>query len=308
MLDSNVNREYKDRLFRFLFGREENKEYALSLYNALNGTSYTNADELEFTTIEDVVYMGMKNDVSFMIQNFMPLYEHQSSFNPNMPLRGLMYFGKLYDRYMEKNHFNRYGKILIKIPTPQYIVFYNGLEEHEEKEILRLSDAFETKDETGGFEWTAIMLNINYGRNRKLMEACKPLREYAIFVERVRESISRLGKEQGIRKAIDDCIRDGILREVLSKNKAEVIGMTLTEYDEQEQMKLFKEEGREEGIQLGIQQGIGQGWEKGLKALVDSLKIFLPDFDALYDAVIKNEDYKNATKEQVRKYYDCSHK
>lgn len=225
-----------------------------------------------------------------------------------MPLRGLMYFGKLYDRYMEKNHFNRYGKILIKIPTPQYIVFYNGLEEHEEKEILRLSDAFETKDETGGFEWTAIMLNINYGRNRKLMEACKPLREYAIFVERVRESISRLGKEQGIRKAIDDCIRDGILREVLSKNKAEVIGMTLTEYDEQEQMKLFKEEGREEGIQLGIQQGIGQGWEKGLKALVDSLKIFLPDFDALYDAVIKNEDYKNATKEQVRKYYDCSHK
>lgn len=84
--------------------------------------------------------------------------------------------------------------------------------------------------------------------------------------------------------------------------------MTLTEYDEQEQMKLFKEEGREEGIQLGIQQGIGQGWEKGLKALVDSLKIFLPDFDALYDAVIKNEDYKNATKEQVRKYYDCSHK
>ena len=186
MLDSNVNKEYKDRLFRFLFGREENKEYALSLYNALNGTSYTNADELEFTTIEDVVYMGMKNDVSFMIQNFMPLYEHQSSFNPNMPLRGLMYFGKLYDRYMEKNHFNRYGKILIKIPTPQYIVFYNGLEEHEEKEILRLSDAFETN--------------------------------------------------------------------------------------------------------------------------VDSLKIFLPDFDALYDAVIKNEDYKNATNEQVRKYYDCSHK
>ena len=208
---------------------------------------------------------------------------------------------------MEKNHFNRYGKTLIKIPTPQYIVFYNGLEEHAEKEILRLSDSFQTRDDTGGFEWTAIMLNINYGRNRKLMEACKPLKEYAIFVERVRECISRLGKEQGIRQAVDDCIRDGILREVLSKNKAEVIGMTLTEYDEQEQMKLFREEGREEGMRLGVQRGIGQGWEKGLKALVESLKNFLPDFDALYDTIIKNEDYKDVTKEQVRKYYDGPH-
>ena len=296
----NVNKKYKDRLFRFLFGSKENKEYALSLYNALNGTGYTNADELQFTTIEDVVQMGMKNDVSFMIQDYMPLYEHQSSFNPNMPLRGLMYFGRLYDRYIEKNHFNRYGKALIKIPTPQYIVFYNGLEEHGEKEILRLSDAFQTKDKSGGFEWTAIMLNINYGRNGDLMEACKPLKEYAIFVERVRESINRLGKEQGIRQAIDDCIRDDILREVLSKSKAEVIGMTLTEYDEQEQMQLFKNEGREEGRE--------EGWEKGLKALVESLKSFLPDFDSLYDVIIKNEDYKNVTKEQVRKYYDYSHK
>lgn len=147
-----------------------------------------------------------------------------------------------------------------------------------------------------GFEWTAIMLNINYGKNRNLMEACKPLKEYAIFVERVRENISKLGKEQGIRQAIDDCIRDDILREVLSKNKAEVIGMTLTEYDEQEQMQLFKNEGREEG------------WEKGLKALVESLKSFLPNFESLYDVIIKNEDYKNVTKEQVRKYYDYYHK
>ena len=133
-----INREHKDRLFRLIFGKEEYKQNLLELYNALNDTSYNNLDDLKITTIEDVVYMGMKNDVSMLIHSRMTLFEHQSTYNPNMPIRGFMYAARL---------------------------FYNGDEEHEDEEILCLSDAFETIEGIEGYEWTARMLNINYRRN-----------------------------------------------------------------------------------------------------------------------------------------------
>ena len=118
----NVNRKYKDRLFRLRFGSEEYKADILSLYNALNGTSYGNPDDITITTIDDVIYIKMKNDVSLIIDGNLPLWEQQSSINPNMPIRGLMYFGNLYDQYIKVSKLNIYGKKLQRIPTPQYIV------------------------------------------------------------------------------------------------------------------------------------------------------------------------------------------
>lgn len=165
MSDVKINRKYKDRLFRLRFGSEEYKEDLLSLYNALNGTSYNNVGDITITTIEDAIYIKMKNDVSLLLDGNMPLWEQQSSLNPNMPLRGLMYFGNLYDSYIKANELNIYGKKLQKIPTPQYIVFYNGEEDCEATTKLRLSDAFINKSD-GGFEWTATVYNLNRGKTR----------------------------------------------------------------------------------------------------------------------------------------------
>ena len=168
-----VKRNFKDSLFRLVF---HGKEELLSLYNAVNGSSYTNADDLEINTLEDVVYMGMKNDVSFLFAHYLNLYEAQSTSNPNMPLRGTIYFGDLLKGWIESNHLDMYSEKQIMIPKPKFLVFYNGLKKEPERRILRLSDSFEGgQDEEAALECTAIMLNINYGYNQKLMEKCQTL-------------------------------------------------------------------------------------------------------------------------------------
>ena len=135
-----VKRNFKDSLFRLVF---HGKEELLSLYNAVNGSSYTNADDLEINTLEDVVYMGMKNDVSFLFAHYLNLYEAQSTSNPNMPLRGTIYFGDLIKGWVESNHLDMYSEKQIMIPKPKFLVFYNGLKKEPERKILRLSDSFE---------------------------------------------------------------------------------------------------------------------------------------------------------------------
>ena len=218
-----VNREHKDRLFRLIFGTEENKRNLLCLYNALNDSHYEDVEGFEFTTLDDVIYMGMKNDISILIQSKMVLYEHQSTYNPNMPLRGFLYIAKLYEKYIDSHQLNIYGRKLIKLPTPQYIVFYNGVEEHPEEEILRLSDAFMSEKKIEGYEWSVCILNVNYGKNEELMKKCKPLQDYAILVEKIRENISKgISAEKGIDRAVLECIREGILAECLGKRNYSV--------------------------------------------------------------------------------------
>lgn len=133
----------------------------------------------------------------------MSLYEQQSTFNPNMPLRGVMYFSKLYNKYITVNNFNIFNSKLIKIPMPQYYVFYNGKQEYPDQMKLKLSDAFQIKKDEG-FEWTAVMLNINYGKNKKLMDKCKILRDYAILVEKIRKYQKEYANmENGVARAGD---------------------------------------------------------------------------------------------------------
>lgn len=246
MAETNV--KYKDRLFRFIFGREEHKDKILSLYNAVNGTSYTDKDAITIYTIEDIIYIDMKNDVALIFDSHMTLWEHQSSLNPNMPLRGLMYFGKLYDKYITEKRINIYGSRLQKIPTPSYIVFYNGEDDAPPVTKLRLSDAFEVPDKEKGFEWTAIMYNLNPGKNDDLLEACEPLRDYMVFVNKVRE-LKALGTEteQAIDSAVMYCIDNKIMEDILLAHRAEVKDMCLTEFNEKVFIDGIKEEGRAEG-------------------------------------------------------------
>ncbi len=228
MLNVKVNREYKDRLFRFRFGTQAYKEGMLSLYNALSKTAYGNAEELSITTIEDVIYVDMKNDVSILLDGNMSLWEQKSTLNPNMPLRGLMYlyFGNLYDQYVKANKLNIYGKKLQKIPTPQYVVFYNGTDN---------SEAVTMHEGKGGFEWMAVVYNLNKGKNNELLERCKSLSEYMELINRIRDN-QKGGADikSAVNAAVDSCIADGIMAEFLIRHKAEVMNMCLTEFDEEE--------------------------------------------------------------------------
>lgn len=251
-----LNRKYKDRLFRFIFSDKEN---LLQLYNAINDSHYSNPDDLVITTIDDVVYMGMKNDLSFIIDDIMSLYEHQSTYSPNLPLRGLFYFSAMYRNYIEPMKQKLYTDSPLRIPFPVYLVFYNGsMEEPERKELL-LSDLFiqNGKGLQPALECTALFLNINLGHNQELMEKCRILKEYAQFIHTIRSKISvGLPFQEAVETAVEDCISKNILSEILRKNKAEVIDMILTEYDENEFREFLKEDSWKKGHTAGIQVGI----------------------------------------------------
>ncbi len=258
-----IHREYKDRLFRFIFGAEENREHILSLYNALRGTGYTDADKIVITTLDDVIYLGMKNDVSFMLASDMNLFEHQSTYNPNMPLRGFSYFARLYEKYISEHDLDLYGIKLVKIPAPRYIVFYNGEKPCGERTELKLSDSFIAQAE--GYEWTAVMLNINRGYNRELMEKCAALKEYSDFIALAREN-----HETGlpVEQAVDEAVRAAIgwkcLGQFMKKHRSEVKAMFLTEYNKERHERTCREEGWEEGLEKGLMEGWKKGRDEGL--------------------------------------------
>lgn len=236
-----INHKYKDRLFRYIFS---DKKSLLQLYNVINGTSYQDVDELKITTIDNIIYVGMKNDISFMISGVLNLYEHQSSINPNMPLRGLLYFAALLEEYIRRSGENIYGTKLIKLPKLVYLVFYNGEEEQPDRQELRLSDAFEGKGGESNIELKVTMLNINIGHNKELLEECTLLKEYAQFVNQVRcYKESGISLEQAVDLATEECIENGILTDILGKNRAEVKRMILTEGTLKNVVKMEKADG-----------------------------------------------------------------
>ena len=163
-----IHRQYKDRLFRFLFAKD--REALLQIYNALNESDYPDSSQLKIVTIENAVYVEMKNDLAFVVTGVLNMYEHQSTYNPNMPVRFLMYLAQEYHKVVEQAEESLYSSRLIALPTPQCIVFYNGTENVPEEKILRLSDAFENKKIKPGVELEVRMLNINYGHNTELMK------------------------------------------------------------------------------------------------------------------------------------------
>lgn len=257
------NRKYKDRLFRLLFS---DKQSLLELYNALNQTSYTNPDDLEITTLDDVLYMKMKNDVSILLDDYLSLYEHQSTFNPNMPLRGLLYFADLYRQLFGNKHL--YSTKFLHLPTPVYIVFYNGKQEIGEEKILKLSDSFSNSNGHPKLELETRVLNINHGHNQKLLEHCRTLREYSIFLDKIKAYNKTLELSEAIQKAMDECIAEDVLQNFLIKRRSEVMNSLLTEYDEERVLADLSREFYEDGEAAGIQKGIQQGRDTHLLELI----------------------------------------
>ena len=257
-----INRTYKDRLFKIIF---EDKKELLSLYNALTGKNYQNPDELEINTIDDVIYMHLKNDMSFILDDWQNLFEQQSTFNPNQPLRGFFYFADLYKvKYFGKKI---YSTRLLKIPTPQYIVFYNGTANMPDKKELRLSDSFQQPTAQPDIEVVAHMLNINYGHNKELMERCQKLKEYAQFIDIIRHYLKenkQWSNEQAISKAIDDCIQNNILRDILQKERLRVMASILSEFDEVGYKEMIRQEAYEDAYEEGHEAGLEEGREQEL--------------------------------------------
>ena len=245
-----INEKYRDTVFRMIFN---SNRQLLELYNAVNHTDYDNPDALEIVTLENAIYLGMKNDVSCLINMRIQLYEHQSTVNPNMPLRDLMYVCEQYEKYMVKKDI--YSSRLIKLPTPRFVVFYNGIREQPERRDLYLSDAFEIPEECPSLELRVTQLNINKGYNEDLLNRCPALFEYVEYVSAVRKYQETQPLEEAVRHAVDHCIKHNILKDFLLANKAEVVRMTLYEYDEELHKQTIRKESYEDGFDDGQQKG-----------------------------------------------------
>ena len=257
-----VARNHKDLLLHAIF---KEKEDFLSLYNALNGTNYTDAAKLEITTLENAVYMSVQNDVSFVFLSELYMIEHQSTINPNMPLRNLPYISKVLSKITAKEDI--YGSKQIELPTPRFIVLYNGTKQIEEKSVLKLSDAYEKKTEEPELELITTVLNINEGYNEKLKGACKLLRDYMTLITKIREKQKIMDLQQATYQAIEECIKEDVLKDFLIRHRAEVIAMMLYDFDMEKHIESEKayeyERGREEGMEKGM--------EKGIKLLIGNL-------------------------------------
>ena len=249
-----VNRNYKDTVFRMLFSDRKN---LLSLYNAVNQSNYKNPEDLEIVTLENAIYMGIKNDLAFIMDTNLYLYEHQSTYNPNMPLRDLFYICSEYQKLVDKK--SLFSSTLQKIPAPNFIEFYNGSTVISDCTELRLSSAFECLTGEPKLELIVTVLNVNEGHNADLMQHCSMLKEYAQYVARVRHYASDMSLNEAVKNAVDECIREGILAEFLTRNRNEVISMSIFEYDKElEEKKLRKAEfeaGREAGHEAGFAEG-----------------------------------------------------
>lgn len=257
------------QIFLLHSNRKYDREALLQLYNALNGTEYEDASQLQIVTIESAVYVMMKNDLAYLLAGTLSMYEHQSTWNPNMPVRFLLYLAQEYQTVIEQAEESLYGTKQIVLPTPQCVVFYNGTKDMLDEQVLRLSDAFQNKRSRADVELTVRMYNINYGHSSALLEKCRVLGEYAEFVSVAREHVSeRKNTETALLDAVNYCIENGILKDFLRKNRAEVLGMLLEEFDVEKYERSLKKEGREEGIREGIEQGI----EQGIRCMVEALQ------------------------------------
>ena len=261
----NVKRNQRDTIFRMLF---KTKKELLSLFNAVNSTNYESEDELEIVTLENAVYMSMKNDVSCLLDMNLQIYEHQSTINPNMPLRNLMYITKQLEKLIVKN--DLYGRKLITLPNPRFIVFYNGTDKQPETDTLYLSSAYEHKEKEVNLELKVLQLNINKGYNEDIKSKCPSLFQYMQYVDILRENRKTHPLKEAVIITVDYCIKHDILKDFLLANKSEVISMSIFEYDEELHKKTLRAEGYEDGFKEGFDSGHKEGFDSGHKEGFDS--------------------------------------
>lgn len=247
----NIARNHKDNVFCLLY-RE--KKYLLSLYNAVNGTSYEKEEELEVVTLEEAICMKMKNDAAFVIDSTLNLCEQQASVNPNMALRNLYYVAEELKKIAPPGAL--YGRRQVRIPSPHFIVFYNGVEKQPERQVYRLSDMFERKEGDPELELKVTVLNINPGYNKELLRNCESLRGYMSFVGKAREKKDAgMGLEMAVSQAVDECVSENILAEFFTEHRKEIVEMGIFDFDQELYEKVLREDSEAIGMERGIEIG-----------------------------------------------------
>lgn len=271
------NREHKASVFVDLFYQDETaKKNLLSLYNALHDTNYEDETIIRKVKIDDVLYKNFKNDISCEVNGLVLVFgEHQSTINRNMPLRCLMYVGRAYEQLVDSKA--RYRTTLVKIPTPEFYVFYNGEKEQPLEQVLTLSDAFMNPVGENSVELKVKVININSDKAHEVLDKCGILKEYSQFISTVRKYSD---EEGAIKKAIKECIEKGILADYLKRKGSEVENMLIAEYS------------YEEDMQVKLQEGIWQGRREGITLSAD-----------IFQMVKKNPDLTNV---QIAENLGCS--
>jgi len=253
MTETKTNRKFKDSVFTLLFSEKSN---LLELYNAIENTNYGSDTDIRITTLDDALFMEQINDISFVIEGkLVVLIEHQSTVNPNIPIRMLLYIARTYEKILDKN--GLYSTKKMSIPKPEFIVLYNGTEEWPDKQVLRLSEMFsEPLDEgLGNLELKVNVYNINNGRNEEFAKRSEKLRGYEIFVSLVRDYLKAMKRDVAIRCAVSDCIRRGVLKNFFEEHGSEVHNMLLSEWNLDDAKRVWQKESRDEIIAL---------WESGV--------------------------------------------
>lgn len=286
-----VNARQKDTVFRILF---KDKKNLLQLYNALNDSEYTDAEKLEIVTLESAIYMSMKNDVAFVLDHRLYLYEHQSTYNPNMPLRDLFYVSNEFQKLIGDKK-SLYASKAVRIPVPRFVVFYNGTPKRPEREWLKLSDLYEVSEENPMLELQVLMLNLNEGNNKELKEKCRCLEEYMLYVGRIRYYAAHCDTlQEAVERAISDCIEEGILEDFLRTHKAEAMTVSIFEYDEEKELRLYREAEREVGIEQTLSKQIRKKIAKNidLEQTAKELEMDIEEIRTIYErekAVLKEK-------------------
>ena len=249
-----ANKEYKSDVFSMLL---QDKKRAMEIYNAINGTDYDDPELVEMTTLDDKSFsLTVRNDASFILDANLSLYEHQSTYCPNMPLRDLLYFASIIQKRIKAQKRDIYGGRILKIPAPHFVVFYNGKEDAPDQYDLRLSDAFEKETEDPEIELVCHVYNINSGKNTPLLSKCQTLREYMYFVDMVRKNNEISGNlEDAIEKAINQCMEENVLRDFLAQHREEVMHVMTLDYTFERRLEMQRAEAIEDGERIGKEIG-----------------------------------------------------
>ena len=258
MYNSTVRRQHKDTVFRMLF---KEKTRLLELFNAINNTDITDENEIEITTLENAIYMTTKNDISCVVDMRLSLFEHQSTVNPNMPLRDLDYVSKCFSRYVTKRDLYSGRKVIL--PNPKFVVFYNGLEEQPQVKMMRLSDLYAHREDNPNLELVVVQYNINSSKDAEILKQCQTLKEYSQFIDCIRKHQEHSDNDTAVGRAIDECIDKGILEDFLRANRAEVEAVSVYEFDEKLHEDTIKEIAYSEGYARGEESGYAKGEESG---------------------------------------------
>ena len=304
MKKNNSNRKFKDNVFQLLFN---DKKKLLELFNALEGTNYTDPEQVTIETLSAALYNTMINDLAFSIADcYIILTEHQSTPNDNMPIRMMLYAAREYEKILRLDELLKEKRC--RIPTPHFYVLYNGTKEQPPVREMRLSDSFCVKEDEPGLELVVKMININESIDHPILSKCPTLRGYSRLVALVRNNLSqKMERDEAIETAIGQCIREGVLVDFLKRHGTEVANDMFKEYTWEDAMRIRGEEAEEKGLERGMQKGMEKGMQKGMeKGTEEGIRNFISAFreEGFSDEKIQEKLQKKflLTEEKARAY------